>query len=83
MSEQDTVGWAVIDNGDIKVRTVSDTRRAAIVNWLVTERSQFIYGSDSDEHIERLWWRLRTDEVDVECVTITRAHQTALSGERG
>ena len=36
------IGWAVIDDGKIKFRTVSDTRRAAMVNWLVTEHNCMI-----------------------------------------
>lgn len=70
-------GWAVIDNGYILVRTVSDTRRAAIVNWLGTERNCFISIHMTDEQIERLWFQFRTAAVDVEHVTISRTNETA------
>lgn len=72
----DAIGWAVIDNGDIRVKTISNTRRAAIVNWLVTERGCAIYGGTSDPQIERMWLAYRPDEVSVEPVTVTRAHPT-------
>lgn len=49
------LGWAVIDGDAIKVRTVSDTRRAAIVNWLLTERRKLIVGGTTDATIERFW----------------------------
>lgn len=47
-------GWAVIDGSGINVRTVSDSRRAAIVNWLVTN-GYMILAHHTDEEIERLW----------------------------
>lgn len=66
----EAIGWAVVDNGDIKVNTVSDTRRASIINWLVTERGCRIYNQMTDEQIERLWFQYRPDEVDVSYVSI-------------
>ncbi|KKL26426.1 hypothetical protein LCGC14_2395420, partial [marine sediment metagenome] len=30
-------GYAIITNNKIDVRTVSETRRAAIINWIVVE----------------------------------------------
>lgn len=48
-------GWAVVDIDGIRVDTVSATRRAAIVNWLVTSAGLFIYNSDTDEKIDSLW----------------------------
>ena len=47
--------YAVIDNGEIKVLTISDTRRAALVNWLVTERRCMIMNSTTDDQIEQMW----------------------------
>lgn len=49
------LGWAVIEGDAIKVRTVSDTRRAAIVNWLLTERRKLIVEGTSDGTIEHYW----------------------------
>lgn len=44
MSE--TSGYAVIDGDKILVRTVTDTPRGAMVNWLITEAGQTItYGT--------------------------------------
>lgn len=49
-------GWAVISNtGNIFVKSVSDTRRAAIVNWLVVEHYVPIGSHHRDADIERMW----------------------------
>lgn len=54
-------GWAVTtSNGDIEVSTVSPTRRAAIVNWLVVACSIMIRNSHSDADIEEIWRKNRT-----------------------
>lgn len=50
-----TPGWAVVDNGKILVDTVSSTRRAAIVNYLVVYKGIRIFDSYSDAKIEELW----------------------------
>ena len=45
-------GWAVVDDGQIDMRTVSPYRRAAIVNWAqLSEDSP--YALDADEVIAR------------------------------
>lgn len=62
-------GWAVVDpDGKINVRTVCDTRRAALVNWLVTEKKRFITAFDSDETIERWWSNWAGDRI---CTTVS------------
>lgn len=48
-------GWAVYDNGQINVATVSPKRRGAIVNWLVAERALMIFNENTDEEIEEIW----------------------------
>jgi hypothetical protein len=56
MSSQTTAstGWAVVVNGAIDIDTVSETRRAAIVNWLVRNgRPVYIWTTDAE--IERAW----------------------------
>lgn len=65
-------GWAVIDgSGNVLVRTVSDTRRAAIVNWLVTVLRIMIMNSESDEDIERAFTNNKnTYRVDVARVRV-------------
>lgn len=35
--------------------TVSETRRAAIINWLVNAKGLMIYSHYEDERIERMW----------------------------
>ena len=54
-------GWAVVDGGKINVRTVSDTKRAAMVNWLVVEKNLLVLASSSAEQIERMWWGVHGD----------------------
>lgn len=44
------------DDG-LDMRTVSDTRRAAIVNWLVAAKQIMIFTYDTDAQIEATWNR--------------------------
>lgn len=61
MSER---GFAVRSNDELLVNTVSNTRRATIVNWLVTERGLLVHVGWSDEEIEMAWQLQRqTDGV--------------------
>ena len=46
-------GFAIIDARGIDIKTVSGTRRAAIVNWLVVEKGIFIYTQATDGQIGR------------------------------
>lgn len=49
-------GWAVVkSNGLIHIKTVSDTRRAAIINWLVTEKQIPICAYHTDADVEAFW----------------------------
>lgn len=48
-------GWGVVDRNGLNIRTVSPTRRAAIVNWLVVEAGCAILASHTDGHINALW----------------------------
>lgn len=48
-------GWAVIENGTINIRTVSDTRRAALVNWLIAEKRLMALNTATDDQIEAMW----------------------------
>lgn len=60
-------GWAVRDARGVRIKTVSDTRRASIVNWLVTERRVPICLDMTDDAIERQWelWRGESELVEV------------------
>ena len=58
MTDEKVKGYAVITNDKIDVRTVSLTRRAAIVNWLVVEGGRMVYSSTTDEDIEKMWIEL-------------------------
>ena len=72
MYDEKAEAFAVIANGKIDVRTVSDTRRAAIVNWLVVDRGCPILRTDTDEQIEQLWEQ-EQGEASVAAVEINRA----------
>lgn len=65
------LAWAVVATGArVCVNSVSDTRRAAIINWLVAEKKQQITVYHSDEQIEALWKHFG-EYVDCKRVTIT------------
>ena len=49
------VGFAVVQGGVIDVRTVSPTRRGALVNWLVVAVGLAVRSDWSDYAIERAW----------------------------
>lgn len=53
-----TSGFAAINHrGEILVNTVNETRRAAMVNWLVTELQFLVTLNHTDEMIEELFRR--------------------------
>lgn len=56
-------GWGVVEADGLNIKTVSDTRRAAIVNWLVVSARQFISNSHTDAHIDALWDAGRGDAM--------------------
>lgn len=52
----DARGWAVVaGDGKVFVKTISDTRRAAIVNYLCVEHRVLLTSLHGDEDIEELW----------------------------
>lgn len=65
-------GWAVVAmNGDIYIKTVSDTRRAAIINWLGTEKRVMVANYHTDDDIEQMW-RAYGQYAEVEPVIVSR-----------
>jgi hypothetical protein len=62
-------GWAVIVSGEIDVRSVSPTRRAAIVNWLYLNGYKPLDRWE-DRFIEHVWHNSHPSTVDVIEVTI-------------
>ena len=50
-----TYGYAIKQNGKLLIRTASDTKRAAIVNWLLTEARILTLAGSSDEEIQADW----------------------------
>lgn len=72
MSTRRTVaarGWAVIDDSGIRLDTVYETRRGAIVNWLAVG-GRTILDIDSDGEIET-WWQERRGTAVVAEVNVT------------
>jgi hypothetical protein len=59
-------GYAVVLFREIDVRTVSPTRRAAIVNWLVTH-GVWVADSFTDDYIEILW---RNHKQEAELIAV-------------
>ena len=67
--------WAVVDNrGRILVRTVSDTRRSAIINYLCTEAGMLATKFANDTQIEQAWEAKRghADVMPVAINTLTQ-----------
>ena len=50
-----TNAWAVKFDDEIKVHTVSASRRASIVIWLLEDMGQKVSPIDGDATIEKLW----------------------------
>lgn len=68
-----TEAWAVVLNREVNVRTVSPTRQAAIINWLVTDKHLMVLKGDTDETIESVWLRMRGDhEARQVLITLAR-----------
>ena len=63
---------AIILDDEIDVATISTTRRAAIVNWLVVNAGCLILNSTTDDEIETLWQR-HGGSAFVATVEISRA----------
>lgn len=54
-------GWAVKDAKGIRVQTVAETQRGAIVNWLVLYARTRVLDSHSNTEINNMWRRLCGD----------------------
>ncbi len=48
-------GWAVRNEDEILVKTISDTARAAIINWLMTEARVMVMAGTPDDEIDRIF----------------------------
>lgn len=71
MYDEKVEAYAVITDQKIDIRTVSDTRRAAIVNWLVVSPGFLVWRTHTDEEIENLWKQFQGDAI-VATVEISR-----------
>lgn len=66
-NNRDAHGWAVYDSQNgVLIRTVSDTRRSAIVNWLCTEGNFLPTMTMSDGLIEDEWQARRGAAVAIQ-----------------
>jgi hypothetical protein len=66
-------GWAVnTEDGGINMRTVSDTRRAAIVNWLCDEAKYLVLQGASDDEIEKIWEHRRGRALAVPVIVMMK-----------
>jgi hypothetical protein len=63
-----TEGYAIMSRGVIDVRTVSDTARAAKVNWLYNV-GYHIYANTPDEAIEQ-WFLESAEATGVELIKV-------------
>ncbi len=59
--------WAVIDNDQIDIATVSPTWRGAVVNWLVGSAGIMIWNCMRDQKIRDLW---EQQKGTAECVAV-------------
>ena len=64
------IGWAVTVDDKIDMRTVGPTRRAAIINWMVSERGELITSFSTDRSIDMKWSRYECDDVKVQQVNV-------------
>lgn len=71
-------GFAILTDDGIDIRTVCETRRAAIVNWLVAERQKFIFKWHTDPDIKQLW-----DEEKGTAQVVPVSVQAVLQAEGG
>ena len=62
-------GWAVSQGGKILIDTVSISRRAAIINYLVVYMKIRVYSVLPDKDIKNLW-TMRSADVIVHEVTV-------------
>jgi hypothetical protein len=58
MSDGDIIetGYAVVMNGMLLPRTVCETKRGAMVNWLMTYRQVIVFSQESDDEIEKRFY---------------------------
>lgn len=70
-------GWGVVVDGAIKIRTVSDTRRAAIINWLLTDGGLLVVHGARDDAIEAVWDAHRGNATVVEVEVKERANENS------
>lgn len=62
-------GYAVVVGGQISARTVSPSRRAAIVNYLVVHARLLITSRTTDTEIDWMWQQRR--DVNAELIEVT------------
>jgi hypothetical protein len=48
-------GWGVVDQNGINMKSVSETRRAALINWLAATNRAYITNVLTDDALNALW----------------------------
>jgi hypothetical protein len=56
-------GWGVVDQNGISMKSVSETRRAALINWLAATNRAYITGIITDDALNALWEERRGDAL--------------------
>lgn len=66
--------WAITDENGVNIKTVSDTRRAAIVNWLVVHERVLMTTMHDDQQIEAMWLELCGDAMAIPVRVFANLH---------
>ena len=69
--------WAIVDGRGIDVRTVSDTKVAAWVNWLCVTGKVLVSRGTSDQRVQDLWEMHRGD-AEIRRVVISATNGSGL-----
>jgi hypothetical protein len=56
-------GWGILDQNGISMKSVSETRRAALINWLAATNRTYITGVITDDALNSLWEERRGDAL--------------------
>jgi len=71
-------GFAAVNHrGEILIKTVSETRRSAMVNWLVTEARVMVFRDSTDAEIEEdfLNFGAKKGLASIEPIAVVRAER--------
>jgi hypothetical protein len=72
-SAMNAIGYAIIEDGVIDVRTVAPTERAAKINWMLASKSIMTLDQARNADIEAVWLRVKGA---AECMPVTITPRT-------